>query len=753
MTTTRIDGKIRSEHLQRRAFVYIRQSSPQQLYDHAEGRRRQFQMMDWAERVGWPKERIVVIDEEGKTATIPKARMAFGDLITAVGRGEAGIVISLEVSRLARNSPDWHHLIYLSRWTDTLITDGETVYDPKLPADRMVLGIRGQVSELELDYSIQRMIDARWNKARRGELMTIPPAGYDLDELTQWVVTPDESVAHAIRTVFAKLDEFGSARQVMLWWRQQQLKYPVRRMDLRTHPIEWREPNYRMLLRTLHHPTYAGVYAFGRMTTVRQIDHENGNHLRVRHVQQEQWPVLIEDHHPSYISFQKYLKIQELLKNNTAMKSSDSSGAAREGEALLQGLVRCGQCGRGMYISYGGHRSRRARRTMQYRCSQSRNQIGGSDCQTIGGKRIDQTVVEVFLDAIRPAGLEALKRIQEQWQADHHALERSWSLQMEKAEYEAKRAERQFQAVEPENRTVARELERRWNEKLNELERVSQQAQSARMKTTALTEEEMTRARQLAQDLEQVWNSPTTTNRDRKRLLRCLIDEVQLSTEDKRYRVRIVWKGGAVTDRDVERLAPGAATPKTSRDLVELVRQLAQEFDDAQIARILNRQGRRTARGNPFTQANVMSLRGHHQIPKCAAPQARDPKEGPFTADEAAVELGVTMGTIHQWLRKGILAGEQVTPGAPWRIVLTDEVRRKLSGGDAPEGWVSLGEAARRLGLSKSHVVYLIKTGRLEAMQTAIRKQRRWRINLESATCGRQEELFRDPTSNNGRNA
>jgi DNA invertase Pin-like site-specific DNA recombinase len=264
-------------------------------------------MTDWAEDIGWPKERIVVIDEEGKTAAIPKARMAFGDLITAVGRGEAGIVISLEVSRLARNSPDWHHLIYLSRWTDTLITGGETVYDPKIAADRMVLGIRGQVSELELDYSIQRMIDARWNKARRGELMTIPPAGYELDDLNQLVVTPDESVAHAIRTVFAKLDELGSARQVMLWWKQQELKYPVRCMELRTHPIAWLEPSYGMVLRTLHNPIYAGVYVFGRMTTVRQIDHEHADRLRVRHVRrQDQWPVLIEDHHPTYISFEKY---------------------------------------------------------------------------------------------------------------------------------------------------------------------------------------------------------------------------------------------------------------------------------------------------------------------------------------------------------------------------------------------------------------------------------------------------------------
>jgi len=736
------EAKIRPQHLERLAFVYIRQSSPQQLRDHAEGRRRQFQMADWAERAGWPRERIVVIDEEGKTAAVPRARVAFTELITAVGRGEAGIVISLEVSRLARNSPDWHHLIYLSRWTDTLITDGETVYDPKLPADRMVMGIRGQVSEMELDYSIQRMVEARWSKARRGELMTTPPAGYDLDDLNQLVMSADESVAQAIRTVFAKLDELGSGRQVLLWWRQQELKYPVRRMDLRTHPVEWRTLNYRMLLRTLHNPVYAGVYAFGRMTTVKQIDHENGNQLRVRRVQrQDQWPVLIEDHHPAYISFEKYLKIQALLKNNTAMKSVDAAGIAREGAALLQGLVRCTQCGRGMNVAYGGHRSERTHRTMQYRCMGARNQIGETNCQTIGGKRIDQAVVEVFLDAIRPAGLEALKKVEEQWQADHEALKKSWALQVEKAEYEAGRAERQFQAVEPENRVVARELERRWNEKLTELERVRQQSQAAQQRAAPLSEAELLRARQLAQDVEQVWQSPTTTNRDRKRLLRCLIEEVQLTTEDQCYRVRILWKGGAVSDRQLERRAAGVAT-KTAADTIELVRELAREFDDSQIARILNRQGRRTGLGNPFTQSNVLSLRGRHQIPKCPSQPVRDPREGPFTADEAAAELGVTMTTIHRWLREGILAGTQATAGAPWRIVLTDEVRRKLSGGDAPAGWVSVSEAARRLAMSKSHIVYLIKTGRLEAVQVSVRKQRHWRINLEATVTERQKEIF-----------
>jgi excisionase family DNA binding protein len=431
--------------------------------------------------------------------------------------------------------------------------------------------------------------------------------------------------------------------------------------------------------------------------------------------------VLIEGHHAAYISFAQYLKNQELLGNNAMMKAraANKSGPAREGQALLQGLVRCGRCGRAMSVSYGGNRPGSSTRTLQYRCKDSRSQMGGTDCQTIGGKRIDAAVVQAFLEATAPAGLEVVDRMQEQLRAENAAVERSWALQVEKAAYEAQRAERQFHAAEPENRLVARELERRWNERLKELEEVRQKAERADREIRWLSQEEMARAKQLAHNLQEVWHSETTTNRDRKRLLRCLIEEVQLTTEEQRYVVRIVWKGAAVTDREVVRRPAGVAH-KTSEDTIELVRKLAQEFDDAQIARILNKQGRRTGFGSPFTQAKVVSLRGRHQIPKCPVKQAQDARQGPFTADEAAVELGVSMSTIHRWLREGVLAGEQMTPGAPWRIVLSDEVRRKLAGGDAPEGWVSLSEASRRLGLSKPHVVYLIKSGRLEARQTAI---------------------------------
>jgi DNA invertase Pin-like site-specific DNA recombinase len=746
--------KVQSEHLQRAAYVYVRQSSPKQVLKHGESRRRQYQLADWAFDMGWPRERIVVVDEDqGKSSAAPNTREGFARLISAVGRGEVGMVIALEVSRLARNSPDWHHLVYMSRWTNTLIADEQTVYDPNLPADRMVLGIRNQMSEMELDNAIGRMIKARWNKAKRGELLTIPPAGYEIDDLGQLVITSDESVAQAIRTVFTKFDELGSGRQVFIWWQKQGLRFPVRRLELRSKPVVWVEPVYRMILQTLRNPIYAGIYAFGKTRTVRELDPETPQKLRIRREQVREWPVLIRDHHAGYIPFKKWLEIQKRMQANSMMSGGRSKqekmGAIREGPALLQGLVRCGVCSRRMIVSYGGHRSAQGQgRVYQYRCVLARNQRGGKDCQTIGSKRIDQSVVEAFLEATQPAALDAARLANEEAKRQREALHDSWKYQIEKAEYESERAARQYHAVEPENRLVARQLEQRWNDRLKELEQVRVQAQEALRGQPLLSEEELAKVRILSADLEEVWEATTTENRDRKRLLQCLIEEVQLRTEQKHYQVRIVWKGGVVTDRKVLRIKAGKGHA-TCEDTVELVRRLAKEFDDAQIARILNRQGRRTGLGNTFTLAKVLSLRGHHKIPKCPNKVAQDPREGPFTADEAAAELGVTMTTIHRWLRTGVLAGEQATPGAPWRIVLSDQVRKRLGLGEAPEGWVGLTEAARRLGLSKSNVAYLVRTGKIEAVRTTVRNRPCWRINVSSTTCGKQQDLLDQMTNDN----
>lgn len=743
-------AKITAQHLERAAYVYVRQSSMRQVEEHLESQRRQYDLARWAGDIGWPKDRILTVDEDqAKSGANPGTRAGFGRLVTAVGRSEVGVVFSLEVSRLARNSPDWHHLMYLCRWTNTLIADEHGIYDLSVSADRMLLGLRGQFAEMELDTSIHRMVEARWSKARRGEFFTIPPAGYELDDRDQLIMTPDEAVQTAIRTVFSKFEELGSARQVFVWWRENGMKFPVRRVHRRTRPVVWAVPAYRNVRTVLIHPIYSGAYAFGRSETVREIDLSEPGRPRVKkrrrqRESKESWPVLIHDHHPGYVSFEKYLEIQERIRGNAMMEcKSAGNGPAREGRALLQGIVRCGRCGRNMIVSYGGRRgSETATRTMQYRCLQARrNEVAGADCQLVGGKQIDRVVVQAFLQATSPAGVEAAVRADEQMRQESEAVERHWALQIEKATYEAQRAERQYHAAEPENRLVARELERRWNESLTALESVRAQAEAARAHRRPLTAEESVRAQQLGAHLEAVWDAETTTNRDKKRLLRCAIEEVQLRTEDKRYHVRIVWKGGLATDHEAPRHRRGQWNV-TPEDTVDLVRKLACEFDDAQIARILNKQGRRAGAGVPFTQAIVAKLRRQHGMTACGKKSPRDPREGPFNADEAGVQLGVATETVHRWLREGVLPGRQATPGAPWRIVLTEDLRRRLGGGDAPEGWVGLSEAAQRLGLGKSNVAHLVKTGKLRAVRTKVGKRTCWRIDVSSRTYARQAELF-----------
>ncbi|MGH7458622.1 MAG: helix-turn-helix domain-containing protein, partial [Longimicrobiaceae bacterium] len=535
-------------------------------------------------------------------------------------------------------------------------------------------------------------------------------------------------------------------RQVWLWWVRQEMKYPVRRLRSRLHPVMWLKPTYGMVLRTLHNPIYTGAYVFGRSKTVRRLDGEGVQRVRQQQIKPEAWRVVLRDHHAAYISFERYLANQARMEGNTALgqeAGAERQGPAREGAALLQGLVLCGHCGRRMSLSYGGHRRGRV---YQYRCSRARLQYGGAECQVIGGKRVDQAVVGVFLEAISPCAADAARLANEEARRESEALRVYWAHQIEKARYEAQRAERHYLAVEPENRVVARELERRWEQALQELERAQRQGEQAGNSPELLSIEELEKVHLLGVELREVWEAETTDNRDRKRLLRCLIEEVQLRTDEQHYAVRIVWKGGATTEREVVR-GPAGWARRTPEDTVELVRTLAEQFDDAQIARILNKQGRRSGRGIPFTSAAVTSLRGKNRIPKCAKQMVTDPRQGPFNAEEAARELAVTMSTVHRWLRDGVLAGEQLTAGAPWRIVLTEDVRARLSGGEAPAGWVGLTEAARRLGVSKSQVAYWVKSGKLPAMRVTVGKRRCWRIDVESATYGKQDRLF-DPMYN-----
>jgi DNA invertase Pin-like site-specific DNA recombinase len=739
-------SKVNKVHLDKMAYVYIRQSSLYQVENHVEGRLRQYNLVEWAEQAGWPKERISIIDSDlGKSGASPNSRSGFGELIAAVGRGEAGIVVALEATRLARNSLDWHNLIYMCRWTGTLIADENSVYDPADSSDRMILGIRGQMSEMELENSIGRMIKARWNKARRGEYLIVPPAGYDVGEGERFILSRDETIRQAIATSFEKFDELGSGRQVFEWWRSSGLLFPVREIK-KGHPVKWRKPSYTMFLRVLKNPIFSGAYAFGRMKSTKEFDPAKmTNRAKITKVAQEDWEVLIKENHPGYISWDKFIENQRRLRENVTMKSGENGrlGAIREGHALLQGLVRCGKCGRPMTVAYGGHKSDGARlggRVFQYRCYGAKQSIGGGNCLVIGGKRIDLSVVEVFFEVARPASLAAIKEAIEHENGRQDSLSKYWSLQVEKAEYEAKRAQRQYESVEPENRLVVRTLEKTWEDRLSQLDEIRRKASSAVKVSRHLNDEEIARIEVLGSDLKKLWNAPNTGHADRKRLLRCLIEDVQLKTLDDQYEIKIIWKGGAVTMRSVPRVSGGHVN-RTSEDDIELVRKLAVEFDDAQIARTLNKQGRRSGRGIPYTKESVVSMRGRYKILR-GAQRAQDPRSGPFTADETARELGVAMSTIQRWLQDGLLVGKQIAAGAPWQITLDEETRARLTGGCAPEGWVGLTSAAQFLGVSKGQVAHLVHAGKIDAVRVQDGKRVVWKIDVNSYASRHRRELF-----------
>jgi DNA invertase Pin-like site-specific DNA recombinase len=716
-----------------------------QVENHTEGRLRQYNLVEWAKQAGWPQERVLVIDSDmGKSSASPNSRSGFGELIAAVGRGEAGIVIALEATRLARNSLDWHNLIYMCRWTGTLIADENSIYDPADSSDRMILGIRGQMSEMELENSIGRMIKARWNKARRGEYLIVPPAGYDVDD-DRFIMSRDESIRQAIATMFEKFDELGSGRQVYKWWCASDLLFPVRQIK-KGHPVKWCKPQYAMFLRTLENPVFSGAYAFGRTKSTKCFDAEKmTNKQKSIKLDQEDWEVLLKGNHPGYITWDKFVENRSKITENSAMTRDETGklGAIREGHALLQGLVRCGKCGRSMTIAYGGHKSKAARkggRVFQYRCCSGKYYTGVGECTVIGGRRIDLTVVEAFFGVAKPAATAAINVAIDQENSRQDSLSKYWELQVEKAKYEVNRAQRQYESVDPENRLVARTVEKAWEDRLSHLEDTQTKASNAIKVSRHLNAEELARIEVLGRDLKQIWDAPSTAHTDRKRLLRCLIEEVQLKALNDQYEIKIVWKGGAVIMRSVSRVTAGHVN-KTSEDDIELVRKLAVEFDDAQIARTLNKQGRRSGRDLPYTKESVGSMRGRYKILR-GTPQIKDPRFGPFTGDESAKELGVDMSTIQRWLKDGLLVGKQIAAGAPWQIILDEATRARLTGGNTPEGWVGLTAAAQNLGVSKSQVAHLVHAGKINAVRVQDGKRMVWKLDVISYASRHQRGLF-----------
>lgn len=737
-------AKVTASQLGRRAFVYVRQSSTAQVESNRESTDRQYGLVERAVELGWHRSRIQVVDEDlGVSGTGLVERTGFAHMTAEVALGHVGIVLGLEVSRLARNNADWYRLLDLCGATDTLIGDADGLYHPGLFNDRLVLGLKGTMSEAELHVLRARLEGGIRNKAARGELRRGLPIGFVWgDEDGEVLFHPDEAVTGAIRTVFERFAELGSARQVWLWFRSQGLTFPSQ-----TNPseqIRWLTPTYAKIHQVLKNPVYAGAYVYGRTRQERHVDESGKVRKRVRRLPRSEWAVLILDHHEGFIDWETFESNQARIAANTRPRPHEPGGAVREGAALLQGIATCGRCGRKLGVFYSGRAS-----SPGYHCSGDSIVNGrGEHCLRIGGRQIDDAVASAFCATLVPAALEASLKAAQQLEADHDAALAQWRLQLERARYEAQRAERRYRAVDPDNRLVARGLEAEWERCLRAVEAADDQlARRQRQRPRQLSPEERAAVLSLGADVSRVWSALTTTDRDRKELVRTLLEEVIVAVDPNEPRAHLTlrWRGGQISDLDLALQRRSRQAPvRTDEDTIELIRRLAAHYPDAIIAGILNRQGRPTATGLRFTANRVASLRTHWRIPRFQPP-AEPPDGDLVNVREAASILGIAPSTVHRWLNDGFIAGEQITPGAPWRIRMTDELRSRFVQ-QAPEGYVPMIDATRLLGVSRQTVLQRVQRGELHAVHVCRGRRKGLRVKVPAALPG----LFDDPPTDRG---
>jgi len=722
-------SKIKPSHTQRAAYVYIRQSTPGQVEHNRESTARQYALADRACQLGWPRELVVIVDEDlGLSGSGTDKRSGFTRLTSEVALAHVGIVLGLEVSRLARNNADWYRLLELCGVTDTLIGDNDGVYHPALFNDRLLLGLKGTMSEAELHIIRARLDGGIRNKAARGELRRGLPVGFVWGEQDGEVLFhPDEAVTSAIRTVFERFAEFGSARRVWLWFRSEGLFFPLQTNPAgMPGPIRWVVPTYTALHHILSNPVYAGAYTYGKTKYERYVDEHGAVRKRTRHLPMDQWAVLIPDHHPGFIDWATFQANQMRLDSNTRPKPHQSGGAVREGSALLQGLVTCGHCGRRLHVHYRGRNS-----SPGYHCAGKDLVAGrGVYCLNVGGIAIEQAVVDAFLAAITPAAIEAVRLSVEQLLSNHDAALSQWRLAVERARYEAERAERRYRSVEPENRLVACGLEAEWENRLRDLSGAEMELRRReQQRPNPLGPEQLKRIQMLASDIRQVWSAASTTDRDRKELLRTLLEEVTLNLKraEGHAHLTLRWRGGAITTLDVAVPRFKPMGPRTDEDTISLLRRLATLYPDEVIAGILNRQERKTAMGERFTANQVGSLRRYRNIPRFQ-PSAEPPTGDLVSIRKAAQILGMNTSSIHRWLADGFIAGEQITPGAPWQIRITEELRARIVQ-QAPPEYLPMLETTMKLGVSRQTVLQRVKRGELQAV--LVRQGRRKGLRIK----------------------
>lgn len=661
-----MNTKITPAHLSRSAAVYVRQSSMAQVIEHTESQRRQYALADSALSMGFAS--VATIDDDlGRSGSGTVDRPGFQKLVALVCSGSVGAVFCIEASRLARNGRDWHHLIDLCALVGAIIIDPDGVYDPRLVNDRLLLGLKGSMSEYELSLLRQRGQAARDSKAKRGELRFSLPPGYCWNELGKIEVDPDERIRETIQLVFRKFRELGSVRQVFLWIRQAAMSLPVIRPGSAGYRVEWRPPAYHTLLQLLQHPIYAGAYVFGRRSQrILVVDgraRKTEGHLKPM----QNWNVLLRNHHAGYISWEEFEENQKMLAENAHMLGLTSRKSARGGRALLTGLLRCGRCGRMMRVFYGS----KAGNAHHYQCVGDRAHIGGKICIGIGGARVDRAVAAQILEAVSPLATEAALQAAERFAAADQDVRQALIHELEEARYDASLAARRYEAVDPAKRLVARELEARWNSALERVAELEQRLNHMQAATAARPQIDRSALLELAHDLPAAWNAPTTNARTRQRLTRILVQEVVIDLDQASHEavVTIHWSGGRHTEVRVARRREGGYPEGQHPSPIEVIRKLGGQWPDRELAVTMNRMRSKTSDGQSWTVMRVRELRERLGIP---AFDPSLPRTETITVDETARRLQICVGSVIRLIRRGIIPATQLMPSAPWQIPVSE---------------------------------------------------------------------------------
>jgi DNA invertase Pin-like site-specific DNA recombinase len=645
-------SKVTGSHLARTAYLYVRQSSLRQVLTNTESTTRQYALRQRAIALGWPAEQVLTIDtDQGQSGASAADREGFQRLVAEVGMGRAGIVLGLEVSRLARNNADWHRLLEICALTDTLILDEDGLYHPGEFNDRLLLGLKGTMSEAELHFIRARLRGGQLSKARRGELKMGLPVGLVYDPADRVVLDPDTGVREAINYVFTTFARTGSARTVVQEFNRAGLQFPVRiRKGPHKGELAWMPLTHWRVLRTLHNPRYAGAFVYGR----RREGRTPAGKTTLTKLPREQWVALIHDAHPGYLSWEQYEANQQVLLANAAAHGQDrDKGPAREGSALLQGLVICARCGRRMTVRY---HTRRGVEVPDYQCVRHAIDTGGPRCQTVPGEGVDAAIGQLLLDTLTPLSLDVALSVQAELEARAGEADTLRRHTVERARHRADLARRRYLAVDPDHRLVADSLEADWNDALRAV-RDTQDDYDRQVADTAvaLSEDRKHRIRALAVDFPALWANPATPQRDRKRMVRLLIEDVTLAKTE-HIHIHVRFRGGTTTSLTVPIPPKAWQLRETHPDTLALLDRLLDEHTDAETAQQLNSAGHRSGEGKPFTNRIVLDLRHAHALPSHAD---RLRARGLLTIGELATRLRVHPSTIKGWHRAGLLTSHK----------------------------------------------------------------------------------------------